>query len=449
MSSEIVLCVEGLSKCYRSYGRPRDRLLQMLPLAHGFPCREFRALENVSFEMNRGEAIGVVGRKGAGKSTLLQLICTTLSPTSGSVFVNGRVAALLEFGAGFNPRLTGRENVYMVATLHGLGKDEIDQRFSAIAAFADIGGFMEQPVSTYSKGMHVRLAFAVIAHVDADILLIDEVLAIADGCFVERCLRFLHGFKQRNSVIVVSDDTAAIIDLCDRVIWLDRGTRRQLGEPGAVCGAYRDDLAVSTKVGRRSDTDEEGQPSTPFGPGVSSGPARRIGEINARGLVADLQVFRFDPGASGTFGGWEARIVRVGLNDLAGVGLTWVSGGERVALRVEAQVHVQTERPVIGFSVKDSLGQTLFGDHVCTGPMGKPGAAAAGAWLTVEFEFLMPRLARGDYVIQVAIADGERNDHRQLHWCDEALLIRSHHDPLAEEARGIALVDNGLNMGGL
>ncbi|WP_416772639.1 ABC transporter ATP-binding protein [Pseudomonas sp. RHF3.3-3] len=449
MSSEIVLRVEEVGKCYRRYGRPRDRLLQMLPLVRDCPCREFRALEQVSFDMHRGEAIGIVGRNGAGKSTLLQLIDATLSPSSGHIFAAGRVAALLESGSGFDPRLSGRENVYLVATLHGLGKEEIDQRFSAIAAFADIGGFMEQPASTYSSAMHVRLAFAVIAHVDADILLIDEALAAAEDGFVERCLRFLREFKQRHSVILVSHDIAAITGLCDRVIWLDRGTQRRIGEPGPVCAAYLEDLRASTAVGRRADADGYGRLFKPTGPWFSPAPARRIGEINACGLAGDLQVFRFDPEAPGTFGGREARIVHVGLNDRAGVALSWVAGGERVTLTIEAEVHVHIEQPVIGFSVRDALGQTLFGDNACTGPQGKPGAAAAGACLSVAFEFPMPRLVRGDYVIQVAIADGERNDHRQLHWCDEALLIRSTHDPLAEEPHDTVLVGSGLNRSGL
>ncbi|WP_017907089.1 ABC transporter ATP-binding protein [Pseudomonas asplenii] len=448
MSSEIVLRVDEVGKCYRRYGRPRDRLLQMLPLVRDCSWREFRALEHVSFDMNRGEAIGIVGRNGAGKSTLLQLIAAALSPSSGHIFANGRVAALLESGSGFDPRLSGRENVYLVATLHGLGKEEIDQRFSAIAAFADIGGFMEQPASTYSSAMHVRLAFAVIAHVDADILLIDEALAVAGDGFAARCLRFLREFKQRHSVILVSHDIAAITGLCDRVIWLDRGARRQIGEPGPVCAAYLEDLRASTAVGRRAGTDGHGRLFKPIGSWVSPDPARRIGEADARGLAGDLEVFRFDPEAPGTFGGREARIVHVGFSDRAGAGLSWVAGGERVTLTIEAEAHVHIEQPVIGFSVKDSLGQTLFGDNACTGPQGRPGAAAAGASLSVAFEFPMPRLVRGDYVVQVAIADGERNDHRPLHWCDEALLIRSSHDPLVQESHGTAPMGCGLDMGG-
>ena len=176
MSSDIAIKVENLSKCYQLYEKPRDRLLQMLFRGHRQYYREFWALRDVSFEVKKGETIGIIGRNGSGKSTLLQMICGTLNPTSGSIQTHGRIAALLELGSGFNPEFTGRENVYMNASVLGLSKEEVDARFDEIVAFADIGDFIEQPVKTYSSGMYVRLAFAVIAHVDADILVIDEAL---------------------------------------------------------------------------------------------------------------------------------------------------------------------------------------------------------------------------------------------------------------------------------
>ncbi len=201
-------------------------------------CREFWALRDVEFTVERGETVGIIGRNGSGKSTLLQLICGTLAPTAGEVKVKGRVAALLELGAGFNPEFSGRENVYMCASILGLERAEIDRRFPDIAAFAEIGEFIERPVKTYSSGMYVRLAFAVIAHVDADILVIDEALAVGDAFFTQKCMRFLRDFQKRGSLLFVSHDTSAVINLCRRALWLEEGRMRMAGSAKDVCEAY-------------------------------------------------------------------------------------------------------------------------------------------------------------------------------------------------------------------
>ena len=193
MSFDIAIKIQNLSKCYQIYEKPQDRLKQsifgrvrnILGKSDKVFFREFWALKGVSFEVKKGETVGIVGRNGSGKSTLLQLICGTLNPSSGKIEVNGRVAALLELGSGFNPEFNGRENVYLNAALLGLNKDEIDRKYGDIVAFADIGDFIDQPVKTYSSGMMVRLAFSVIAHVDADILIVDEALAVGDAVFTQ------------------------------------------------------------------------------------------------------------------------------------------------------------------------------------------------------------------------------------------------------------------------
>src|SRR5450759_1720920 len=232
--TDIAIRVSNLSKCYQIYNAPRDRLKQFVVprlqrMAGQTPrqyFREFWALKDISFEIKKGETVGIIGRNGSGKSTLLQLICGTLSPTGGSVATNGRIAALLELGSGFNPEFTGRENVYMNAAVLGLSKEEVDQRFDAIAAFADIGYFIEQPVKAYSSGMMVRLAFAVIAHVNADILVIDEALSVGDAIFTQKCARFLRAFREKGTLLLVSHDTSSVINLCQSAIWLDQGATR-------------------------------------------------------------------------------------------------------------------------------------------------------------------------------------------------------------------------------
>lgn len=274
MSSEnIAIRVQGLSKCYEIYATPRDRLKQFVvpALCRSLPSlrrffathnrslfysslpvfyKEFWALKDVSFEIKKGETIGIIGRNGSGKSTLLQMICGTLTPTSGCVETNGRLAALLELGSGFNPEFTGRENVYMNGLVLGLSDEEIAARFEDITAFADIGEFIDRPVNTYSSGMFVRLAFAIQANVDPEILIVDEALAVGDIFFVHRCMSRFHELKERGTtILLVSHDATAIKTLCDRAIWLENGQMKKIGSAGMVVDAYlADDYEFPTAV---------------------------------------------------------------------------------------------------------------------------------------------------------------------------------------------------------
>lgn len=249
--NDIAIKVENLSKCYQIYDAPRDRLKQFVVprlqrIAGKSPkqyFREFWALKDVSFEVKKGETVGIIGRNGSGKSTLLQMICGTLNPTSGSIQTNGRIAALLELGSGFNPEFTGRENVYMNGAVLGLSKDEVDEKFEAIATFADIGDFIEQPVKTYSSGMFVRLAFAIQANVDPEILIVDEALAVGDAYFVHRCMARFHDLQRKGATIIfVSHDASSVKRLCGRVLWLKNGHSILVGDATTVVDAYLQDL---------------------------------------------------------------------------------------------------------------------------------------------------------------------------------------------------------------
>lgn len=246
-SNEFAIKVSNLSKCYEVYSRPADRLKQFIYpsikrlLGHKVAnyYREFWALKNVSFDVRRGEAVGIVGRNGAGKSTLLQLIAGTLAPTSGEIEVNGRVAALLELGSGFNPEFTGRENVYLNASILGLSENEVDQRFEEIAAFADIGDFIDQPLSTYSSGMMMRLAFAVNTCVSPDILIVDEALGVGDAPFQAKCFKRLRELAANGtSLLFVSHDIEIVRSLCNRALWLKNGIPENWGEAKEVTKGY-------------------------------------------------------------------------------------------------------------------------------------------------------------------------------------------------------------------
>ena len=244
-SSAAVIQVNNLSKSYRIYNHPRDRLLQSLwgrdrRCKHKRFYKEFWALQELSFSLARGQTLGVVGRNGSGKSTLLQLICGTLSPSSGSVHVSGRIGALLELGSGFNPEFSGLENVFLNATLLGLTKEEIDTKLDQILAFADIGEFIDQPVKTYSSGMTVRLAFAVQAHIDPDVLVVDEALAVGDEFFQKKCYSHLERLKERGtSVLLVTHSCPQIIQHCDQALLLHKGKACMLGEPARITVTYQ------------------------------------------------------------------------------------------------------------------------------------------------------------------------------------------------------------------
>ena len=253
MSSEIAISVNNLSKCYQIYDQPRDRLKQFfLPrLQHrlGYKpkqyFRDFWALKNVSFDVRKGETVGIVGRNGSGKSTLLQIICGTLSPTSGSVQTNGRIAALLELGSGFNPEFTGRENIYLNGAVLGLSTDEINNRFDKIEAFADIGQFIDQPVKSYSSGMVVRLAFAVAINVDPQILVVDEALSVGDELFQRKCFSRIESIRSAGATILfVSHSGGTIVELCDQALLIDSGERLAMGVPKEIVGRYQKLLYV-------------------------------------------------------------------------------------------------------------------------------------------------------------------------------------------------------------
>lgn len=248
MSSDTAIRLENVGKCYPVFARPADRLKQMIvPRMQGAAglrqtryFREYWALRDVSCEIRRGEQVGILGRNGAGKSTLLQIVCGTLQATTGSVSVSGRIAALLELGAGFNPEFTGRENVHLNSALLGMSPADVDARFDNILGFADIGGFIDQPVKTYSSGMYMRLAFSVAIHTSPDILVVDEALAVGDEAFQRKCLARIASIRDGGGTILfVSHSAGMVTETCDRAMLLDRGNMLSLGTARSVVGVYQ------------------------------------------------------------------------------------------------------------------------------------------------------------------------------------------------------------------
>lgn len=441
MSSDIAIKVDGLSKCYQIYDKPRDRLLQMMFRGRRQYYRDFWALRDLSFEINKGETVGIIGRNGSGKSTLLQMICGILNPTSGNVYTKGRVAALLELGSGFNLEFSGRENVYMNASVLGLSEEQIDARFDDIVAFADIGDFIEQPVKTYSSGMYVRLAFAVIAHVDADILIIDEALAVGDAFFVQKCMRFLRNFMKEGTVFFVSHDTGSVLNLCTTAFWLRNGRIERSGAPKEVTEAY---LAATYEAQQGiSEVASDGTDEIVFD---KYSPSRdmRLDFINKSSCRNDIELFKFQEDAS-SFGKGGVTIGSVVLSDTNGNPLSWVVGGEDVKLVIRCKAGQGIFSPIVGFFVKDQLGQHIFGDNTFINYKSSPFSLSKGQILEACFSFCMPVLPIGDYSISVAVAEGTQDEHIQHHWIHDALLFKAHHSSVCHGLIGVAMSSIELN----
>lgn len=440
--SETAIRAEGLGKAYAIFKRPQDRLKQMLVRGRRKYYDEYWALKDVSLTVRRGETVGLIGRNGSGKSTFLQLLCGTLTPTTGSIAVQGRIAALLELGAGFNPEFTGRENVYLAASVLGLANQQIHERYAAIVEFAGIGDFIEQPVKLYSSGMYARLAFAVAAHVDADIMIVDEILAVGDAAFTQKCMRFIHRFKERGTLFFVSHDTGQVVNLCDRVVWLDSGTVRAIGPAKDVCHDYLADLyngpdnAGSFKIGgsRKPVADAPVQDS-------------RAELLKSSQHRNEIEIFDFNLDAP-WFGERGASIADVRLLDTAQAPLSALEGGEEVILQVTCRAEKDLFQPIVGFYVRDRLGQNLFGDNTYLTYRLDPVSVPAGSDFVTRFRFQLPYLPSGDFSVTVAVAEGTQSDHVQHHWIEDALFFKVHSSHVVQGLVGIPMLDIAMEAGG-
>jgi lipopolysaccharide transport system ATP-binding protein len=419
--TEYAIEVNGLGKCYQIYDKPSDRLKQMLVRGGKQYYKEFWALKGVSFKVKKGETVGIIGRNGSGKSTLLQMICGTLNPSEGEVKVNGRVAALLELGAGFNPEFSGVENVYLAASLYGLSKEEVDQRFDAIATFADIGDHFHQPVKTYSSGMYVRLAFAVIAHVDADILVVDEALAVGDAVFTQKCMRFIRKFKEQGTLLFVSHDMGSVLNLCEHAIWLHAGVIRSLGKAQKISEAYlaytlQEVYGQETKLNVIDKKDKfelkEEDASRYFD---------RLPSIDYQSQITIKNNLNEANGwKSGAGEIISATISR--LYDDRGDG-DFFKGGEIVKLTISAIAYEDLINPILGFLVRDRLGQDLFGENTLTFTNQVPVSVQVNKYFQAEFTFKLPMLPNGDYSVMTSLANGDLHNNVQHHWLHNSLIL--------------------------
>jgi lipopolysaccharide transport system ATP-binding protein len=399
MSSEIAVKIENISKCYHIYDKPRDRLMQMLMRGRKQYFREFWAVRDVSFEIKKGETVGIVGRNGSGKSTLLQMICSTLNPTSGSLQTHGRIAALLELGSGFNPEFTGRENVYLNAAVLGLTKDETDERFDDILAFAEIGSFIEQPVKTYSSGMLVRLAFAVQAMVDPEILIVDEALAVGDEKFQRKCFARLEELKSRGTAILfVSHSGPQVIELCDRALLMERGECVMISTPQEVVRSYQR-LIYAPELEQQVLLQEYRELSISSALSSRSQPVVGIAEADIE--PSDTVVDSFDQGlvpeTTTIYPEQGARIEKIEIQDTGGRMLNVLTPMQRYRVVVSGKFLVDIEKVYFGIHIRSISGAVISGQrHPEDGRYIK--CSKAGGRFCVEFWFDM-KLLPGTYFV--------------------------------------------------
>jgi lipopolysaccharide transport system ATP-binding protein len=443
-TSEAAIVVSSLSKCYDIYERPVDRLKQFL-----FPKKRYSkpywALQEVCFSVKKGETIGIIGHNGSGKSTLLQLVCGTLSPTTGNIQIRGRIAALLELGAGFNPEFTGLENIFLVASILGVSEKDISQRIESICAFAEIGDFVHQPVKMYSSGMYARLAFAVALHVDADILVIDEILSVGDAAFSQKCMRAIREFKKKGTIFFVSHDMGAVVGLCDKALWLDAGQPRAFGAAKDVCREYlaetyrRVDSSSRYKIGGRRASDVKETESTRVTVDC------RHEEFAVQKVLPQMQLYDFDPEAPWV-GTGSVEFTRVCFLNTSGDMVSSVMGGDEVILQIQAKALVELDGVIIGFSCKDRLGQSLFGDNTYLSTQNAPVRVAAGELVEARFRFFVPYLPKGHYAMNVALATGSQDTHTQHRMVDDALIFEVINENVAKGLMGIPMLSVSLQV---
>ncbi|MFG0325690.1 MAG: ABC transporter ATP-binding protein [Phycisphaerales bacterium JB037] len=438
-TGETVIRVDDVSKCYHIYDKPHHRLLQSFARLHGKRFhRDFWALKGVSFEVRRGEAVGVIGRNGSGKSTLMQLIAGVLRPTGGRIETRGRIGALLTLGGGFNPEFTGRDNVFLYGSILGLTRKQVQERFDEIASFADIGRFIDQPIKTYSSGMRVRLAFSVQVQLDPDILIIDEALAVGDNLFQKRCHQRLKELREKGvTLLFVSHQQEAIRTLTTRAILLHEGKVRASGDPGEVVLDYRrllhdeerkwyDTRAEAYRQSAEKAASRKPQPEltvhTPEG----------TESVAPNGTPAD------DDAKS--FGDRDAEVLKVEVLDDARDPCGYFSPGQTVLVRVAVRVNKPMQHLNVALRLRNKEGVKVCSWGTLNQDISlwsqRPEAPAdqpvlwdrsfdAGETFAVEFSFEC-RLGHGFYEVQAMVAeekDRYYGDERMLHWLDEAAFF--------------------------
>ncbi len=397
MSSELMLKLENVSKIYHLYSSRTNSFLNLF-FPYGRKCKRFTALSPLSLDIYRGECIGIMGVNGSGKSTLLQMVAGTLTPSTGKIYANGKIMSLLELGSWIDADATGRENIYNAGYIQGLNKRRIKEKLPEIADFAEIGEFIDQPVSTYSSGMVMRLAFAASIYLNSEILLLDEIFAVGDAHFARKCIALLRSKIATSTVLIVSHDYNVITSLCNRAILLDHGEMVFSGSPRDVTERYLE----------RCYGEKQAVTVTP-----QSSVSQSDGDVRPFSQKPDITFSSFQSN-NRSFGEGMAEICDFALLDENGNRITAVKGGECITLKISAVALKPLQHPAIGFAVRSPSGVILFGDvaedHCEAIPL------KAGGRFSAVFRFIMPLFPDGDYSVSASVSTGPLNDHKIQIW---------------------------------
>jgi lipopolysaccharide transport system ATP-binding protein len=404
MGEELAVSLKNVSKCFKRYGKPIDRLKEIL-LPNQNSGDNFWALNDVSIDIYKGETFGIIGENGSGKSTLLQIIARILTPSRGEVHVHGRISALLELGSGFNPEFTGTQNVFFNGQLLGLTEQEIKNKFDAIAAFADIGSFIEQPVKTYSSGMFVRLAFAVAVNVQPEILIVDEALAVGDIAFQYKCMNKIKQLKNSGTTILfVSHDNSAVSFLCDRSIWLSDGKVMEVGFSRQVLNKYIAYLSIPND-NKTLEVDI---------------PIKNTNRINVQNHK--LEVIKNIENVDQRMGNQQCQILGVGIFDSQGKQIKSLQPHESFSLRISLCANNLIDNVLVGFNLSDRLGHHIIETNTDQEGVRLP-ILEIGTELTIEFRLKMPNLRAGHYSFSVDVNNGNEQIHELCDWIVNAVVF--------------------------
>ena len=427
---ENAIFIKDVAKCYKRYARPVDRLKEILLPGKNY-AQEFWALRDINLEIPKGQTLGIIGKNGSGKSTLLQIIAGTLTPTTGEVRVNGRISALLELGSGFNPEFTGQQNVFFNGRLLGLSQEEIENKFDDIAAFADIGDFIEQPVKTYSSGMFVRLAFAVAVSVEPDILIVDEALAVGDIYFQQRCFERIRNLKHSGTTLLfVSHDPVSVYTLCEEAVLIDTGRVALKGKVKQVIDLYE------AKLLKQSDTHPELLEIKTLPEALSSVDHKVEGLLDdntVEVVVSYIQNNTPDIVASSphdniaeiVISSPEVKVQFVNLLNENGQKADFIISGQVVQLSIGVLFLQSFDDPHVGFKIRDRTGTIIFDNHTFN-MRHYIGRVVKGDFLDIRFKFCVP-LVEGEYTITIGVADsgfGEGQFKRSLAYIHNTAVLK-------------------------
>ena len=394
----------NVSKSYPIYPKPSARLKELACLNRISFHRDFWALRDISFKIEAGETFCIIGENGSGKSTLLQLIAGILQPSHGDVLVDGRVAALLELGSGFNPEFTGRDNVYLNAAILGFSRSEMDEKFRQIEEFAEIGDFINQPVKTYSSGMSVRLAFSVAIHLEPEILIVDEALAVGDIYFRQRCMRKVHELRAQGiTVLFVSHDTGDVKAIADRVMWMDKGRIRQLGDPESVVTNY---LAAMIE-----------KDSAYLNQKHAAASARTRRSVVAPEIVDHI------PNIDRRFGNGRAEVIGIAILDTQSRPLHMLDPDSPIIVRISVRAAHDIALPIVGFMLRNHMGLDFAGTNTAREAFELP-SMMPGDIYTVDFHVHLPQLYPSSFSFSPAIADGTLMSYTICDWIDNAIALQ-------------------------